>query len=143
MKQQTTTRSPEETKRLAAELADRLRPGNVIALHGDLGAGKTCFVQGLAEALGIRRPVNSPTYTLISEYDGNFRLFHIDLYRIKSETEALNLGLDEYLNGQGVTAIEWAERAISLLPLDTIHIRMEPGQKPEERIITIEQDIAT
>ena len=133
------TRSPAETKAVAQGLAQQLRPGNVLALHGDLGAGKTCFVQGLAEALAIHRPVNSPTYTLISEYTGRLRLFHIDLYRIRNETEAGNLGLEEYMYGDGVTAIEWAERIQPLLPQDTIHIFMSPGAESSERVIKIEQ----
>jgi tRNA threonylcarbamoyladenosine biosynthesis protein TsaE len=132
----TVTKSPEETKRLAAALAASLQPGTVIALHGDLGAGKTCFTQGLAAALGIDRPVSSPTFTLISEYQGRLKLNHIDLYRIRNVQEALNLGLDEYLHGQGVTVIEWAERVASILPERTIHVSMAPGPQPNERIIT-------
>jgi tRNA threonylcarbamoyladenosine biosynthesis protein TsaE len=131
----TVTKSPAETKRLAASLAASLKPGAVIALHGDLGAGKTCFAQGLAEALGIQRPVSSPTFTLISEYQGRLKLNHIDLYRIHNVQEALNLGIDEYLHGEGVTVIEWAERIAPILPEHTIHIRMETGAEPNERII--------
>ena len=119
------THSPEETWELAAELADGLGPGTVIALHGDLGAGKTCFIQGYAAALGIAEPVTSPTYTLIGEYEGRLPLHHIDLYRLSGPEEALGLGLEEYFDANGITAIEWAERAESLLPPDLLHIQIK------------------
>jgi tRNA threonylcarbamoyladenosine biosynthesis protein TsaE len=131
------TKSPEETRKVAAGLVRDLRPGSVIALHGELGAGKTCFVQGLAEALGVTRTVNSPTYTLISEHHGTMQLNHIDFYRIHNANEALDVGLDEYIDGNGVTAIEWADRVDALLPARTIFVYMQPGSTPDERIITI------
>ncbi|MEN8255564.1 MAG: tRNA (adenosine(37)-N6)-threonylcarbamoyltransferase complex ATPase subunit type 1 TsaE [Verrucomicrobiota bacterium] len=118
------TNSPEETWELAALLAGELVPGTVIALHGDLGAGKTCLVQGLAAALGIDEPITSPTYTLIGEYVGLVPLHHIDLYRISGPEEALGLGLEEYFDAGGITAIEWAERAEGLLPPDLLHIQI-------------------
>jgi tRNA threonylcarbamoyladenosine biosynthesis protein TsaE len=96
-----------------------------LALHGELGSGKTCFVQGLAEALGVRAFVNSPTFTIINEYKGRLPLHHIDLYRVKSEREADLLGLEEYLEAEGITAIEWPENISSLLPKNTIHIYFE------------------
>lgn len=133
------TDSPEATCAVAAELAARLRPGAVIALHGELGAGKTCFVQGLAAALGVDRPVTSPTYTLVSEYGARLRLAHIDLYRLRGAGDALGMGLDEYLFSDGVTAIEWAERAGDLLPAHTIHVRLAPGAAATERRIEIEE----
>ena len=139
--QKTVTRSPEETHRVARELLETLKPGAVLALHGELGAGKTCFVQGLALALGIRRAVSSPTFTLINEYAGTgMRLHHVDLYRIRDSFEALNLGLDEYIHGDGITAIEWAERVADLLPPATIHIRMSAGESPDERVIVIQRE---
>lgn len=119
------TSSPEETKAFAADLAKELKSGAVLALHGDLGGGKTCFVQGLAEALEVKDIVNSPTFTIINEYRGRLQLHHVDLYRLKSETEALTLGLDELLEGDGITAIEWPEKISSLLPKDTIHVYFE------------------
>ena len=119
------THSPEETWKLAAELADNLGPGTVIALHGDLGAGKTCFIQGYAAALGIAEPVTSPTYTIIGEYEGRLPLHHIDLYRLSGPEEALGLGLEEYFDVNGITAIEWAERAEGLLPPDLLHIQIK------------------
>ena len=119
------TNSPEETWALAAELSGELGSGTVIALHGDLGAGKTCFIQGYAAALGIDEPITSPTYTLIGEYEGRLPLHHIDLYRLSGPEEALGLGLEEYFDADGITAIEWAERAEGLLPPDLLHIRIE------------------
>ena len=130
--------SPDDTFRIAQELSERLRPGMVLALHGDLGAGKTCFVQGLARALGVRGPVSSPTFTLINEHHGRLPLYHIDLYRVNSPEEAFGLGLDEYLHGRGVTAVEWAERVADLLPASTVHIHIVAGATPEDRTFTVE-----
>ena len=131
------TNSPEETWALAAELAEELGPGSVIALHGDLGAGKTCFIQGLAAALGIDEPITSPTYTLIGEYEGRLPLHHIDLYRLSGPAEALGLGLEEYFELPGITAIEWAERAEGLLPPNLLHIRIEADGHGGTRTFTI------
>ena len=131
------THSPEETWGLAAELADELGPGTVIALHGDLGAGKTCFIQGYAAALGIDEPVTSPTYTLIGEYEGRLPLHHIDLYRLSGPVEALGLGLEEYFDVNGITAIEWAERAEGLLPPDLLHIQIKVDEHTGTRMFRI------
>jgi tRNA threonylcarbamoyladenosine biosynthesis protein TsaE len=131
------TQSPEETWALAAELADELGPGTVIALHGDLGTGKTCFIQGYAAALGIDEPITSPTYTLIGEYEGRLPLHHIDLYRLSGPEEALGLGLEEYFDVNGITAIEWAERAEGLLPTDLLHIRIEADAESGTRTFRI------
>ena len=131
------THSPEETWQLASELANSLLPGTVIALHGDLGAGKTCFIQGLAVALKIHEPVTSPTYTLICEYQGKLPLYHIDLYRLSGPEEVLGLGLEEYFESDGLTAIEWAERAEGLLPPDLLHIRIEVDEQTQARTFHI------
>lgn len=131
------TNSPEETWALAAELAEEIGPGTVMALHGDLGAGKTCFIQGFAVALGIDEPITSPTYTLIGEYEGRLPLHHIDLYRLSGPTEALGLGLEEYFDVNGITAIEWAERAGDLLPEDMLHIEIKADDKTGTRTFRI------
>lgn len=118
------TRSPEETWAVAARLIAAAPARLVLALHGDLGAGKTCFVQGVAQALGIRRPITSPTFTLVQEYRGARRLVHMDLYRIASPADLLHLGFEELLQEDGVVAIEWAERAGDLLPPDAVHLHL-------------------
>jgi tRNA threonylcarbamoyladenosine biosynthesis protein TsaE len=140
------TNSPEETKSLAARLATRLQAGDVLTLEGDLGAGKTTFAQGLAAGLGIEEPVDSPTFTLIKEYeDGRLPLYHMDAYRLESMGE--ELGWDEYFAGDGICLVEWASRIESWLPAkriairirrldDTgrqINVRVHPGS--EERIL--------
>ena len=109
--------NPEETFELGKRVAGELRRGDVLALCGDLGAGKTQFVKGLAAGLGIEAEATSPTFTLIHEYQGGrLPLYHIDLYRLEQPEEALNIGLDEYLDGNGVTAIEWADKFEPLIP---------------------------
>lgn len=138
METTTTTRSPGETERAAAELAAKLPVGSVIALYGDLGAGKTCFIRGLAHGLGVARIVHSPTFTLINEYPGRLTLFHMDLYRIRDADEALDFGLDDYIFGSGVCAIEWAEKVEKLLPQQTIRVTLSLGATEDERSIRIQ-----
>ena len=111
------SRSPQETFERAREFAESLRQGDVLALCGDLGAGKTQFVKGLARGLGDETEVTSPTFTLIHEYSGGrLPLFHIDFYRLETAEETLRIGLDEYLDGNGVTSIEWADKFPELIP---------------------------
>ena len=136
------SKSPEETRRIARDMAEKLNPGTVFALHGDLGAGKTCFIQGLAQGLGVTEAVSSPTFTLVNEHVGQLPLYHIDLYRINHPDEALAIGIDEYLYGQGITALEWAERISELLPESTIHIRIEQGEHQDDRIINVSREDA-
>lgn len=132
------SRGVADTHSLAAELINETHGRLVLALHGQLGAGKTCFVQGIAAALGIDRPVTSPTFIIINEYPALRPLYHIDLYRIASPDEALGIGLEDYLEADGVTAIEWAERAGDLLPADTVHIHFETLCDPGSRRIRID-----
>jgi len=129
--------SPSNTWKIAAEFFQTLELPAVIALHGNLGAGKTCFTQGLAQAAGIKEPVCSPTYTLISEYQGTVPFHHIDLYRLGGPEEAFDLGLDEYLETDGITVIEWAERAVELIPPNAVHIRLTRGDDEYMRTIEI------
>ncbi|MBM4152307.1 MAG: tRNA (adenosine(37)-N6)-threonylcarbamoyltransferase complex ATPase subunit type 1 TsaE [Kiritimatiellaceae bacterium] len=129
--------SPSDTWKIASELFQTLELPAVIALHGNLGSGKTCFTQGLAVAAGIKEPVCSPTYTLICEYAGTVPFYHMDLYRLGSPEEAYDLGLDEYLEMNGISVIEWAERAAELLPPKTLHIRIERGEGEEQRRIAV------
>ena len=126
-----------DTHKLARHLLKQVPGRIVLALHGDLGSGKTCFVQGLAAALGIDRPVTSPTFTLVHEYEGRRSLVHVDLYRLRDSLDALMLGLEEYFDNNGVTAVEWADRAEDLFPTDTIHLYFETLPDVHARRITI------
>ena len=117
--------SAAETLAFGRQLAATLQPGDVLALVGDLGAGKTCLVKGLAAGLGIAQVVTSPTFTLIHEYTGGrYPLAHVDLYRLESPAAAVAIGIEDYLGGPGITVIEWAERIESLLPVGTKRIRL-------------------
>lgn len=109
------THSAEETEAVGESLAQRLVSGDVIAFYGDLGAGKTALVRGLARGLGCRDRVTSPTFTIVNEYEGALPLFHFDLYRLGSEDELYDIGFEEYLTRPGVCAVEWSERADALL----------------------------
>ncbi len=131
--------SPADTHRLAAEILTTLPNRAVLALHGDLGSGKTCFVQGLAEAMGITEPVTSPTFTLVNEYKGERLLTHVDLYRLTNPDEALAMGFEELVEADGITAVEWAERAEDLLPAGTVHLRFRTPEDGKSRVITIEE----
>ncbi len=121
------SRSVADTHRLAAELAPLLMPGDVLCLEGELGAGKTHFVKGLAAALSIDpKTVHSPTFTLIHEYSGNnMPLYHFDFYRIRDSREAVDIGVEEYFYGDGISCIEWPGRVASLLPADALWLRIE------------------
>ncbi len=126
----TTSHSAEETFALGQRLAATLRPGDIIALDGDLGAGKTHFIQGLAAGLGHTGPVTSPTFTLLHEYTGGrIPLYHLDFYRLETPEEALHIGLDEYLALPAILAIEWAGKFAHLLPSGTRWLRFHtpPG----------------
>ena len=138
MKKTYTVRSVEETWRVAAEVAKMLTPGVVIALHGDLGAGKTTFVQGLGFALGVHRPVTSPTFTVCTEYPtASFKLVHMDLYRLMGPDDLLTIGYPEYLETGAVVAVEWPERAGDLIPPDALHVTFSLTDDPDTRVIEV------
>lgn len=129
------TQTAEETRALAARLAARLRPGDILLLEGALGAGKTTFVQGLAEGLGVRAPVTSPTFTLLQEYPGaQGPLLHFDLYRLDRPEEVVDLGFEESLERGGVVVVEWAERLGWLTPPEHLRICMEREEGERRRI---------
>lgn len=119
--------SPEATRSLGVRLGRSARAGDVFALRGELGAGKTCLIQGLAEGMGVASVVTSPTFVLVAEHAGRLPLYHVDLYRTESLAEVRALGLEELLAEwrSGVTAIEWADRAAALLPADTVWLGFE------------------
>jgi len=118
------TTSAEETTALGEKLGSSLQPGDVIALFGDLGAGKTTLTRGIAVGLGLAADIHSPTFTLIHEHPGVVPLYHVDLYRLSSELEVETLGLEEYIYSDGVTIIEWADRMTSMLPKDRLEITL-------------------
>jgi tRNA threonylcarbamoyladenosine biosynthesis protein TsaE len=124
--------STEETFKLGRKIGSLLQPGDLVAFTGDLGAGKTCCIQGIAVGLGVhdRKAVTSPTYTLIHEYQGRIPLYHFDVYRLAREEDLYDLGYEEYFYGDGVTVIEWADRILSFLPDEhlTIHLFSQPDQ---------------
>ena len=133
------TKSPEQTELLGKKLAELLRPGDVIAYYGDLGAGKTAFTRGLAAGLGVREAVTSPTYTIVNEYlSGRMPLFHFDMYRLSSSDELFDIGWEDYLARGGVCAVEWSENvADALTDAISITIEKDPAQL-DWRKITIE-----
>jgi tRNA threonylcarbamoyladenosine biosynthesis protein TsaE len=112
------TKSAFETIRIGRSIGRHLRSGDVVALVGELGTGKTQFIKGLAAGVGVGRPtyISSPSFTLINEYPGRVPFYHLDLYRLEQEKEAEELGLEDYFQSGGITAIEWADRIPSLLP---------------------------
>lgn len=119
-----------DTKRYAFILGEYAQPGDVLALQGDLGAGKTTFTQGLAEGLGIEEGVRSPTFTLIHEYEGRLPLYHLDVYRLGQQAAQEDLGYDDYFYGDGVTVIEWANLLEERLPEQYLSLTL---QKSGER----------
>jgi len=135
------TRAPEETQALGERLGITLEAGDVVGLIGDLGAGKTCFIQGLVRGLGVTTRATSPTFVLINEYRGRLPVHHVDAYRVDSLAELLDLGLPELFASDGVTVVEWADKLFSLLPEDAIVVRIA-GVGDEPRRITIERACA-
>jgi tRNA threonylcarbamoyladenosine biosynthesis protein TsaE len=134
--------SAPETRRIGARLAALLRSGDVVCLYGDLGAGKTTFVQGIAEGLGIAARVTSPTFTLVHEYPGGrVPLFHFDVYRLRGAADLADIGFDEYLARGGIALIEWADRITDALPgerLDAYLVETSGADEEEEgRAITL------
>ncbi len=125
-----TTHSPEETQRIGADIGERARIGDLILLVGDLGTGKTCLTQGIAWGLGLSDYTPSPSFVLVREYQLGARcdaplLYHIDFYRLDDIREIAELGMSDYLNGEGICVVEWADRALDLLPQERLLIRFE------------------
>jgi len=120
------TKSSIETIRTGKGIGSRLLPGDVVALVGELGAGKTQFIKGMATGVGVGKPtyISSPSFTLINEYPGRIPFYHIDLFRLEWEKEAEELGLEDYFQGEGITAIEWADKIPALLPKEMLLIHI-------------------
>ncbi len=134
------TNSEEETTYLACEFANSLKNGDVVCLFGDLGVGKTVFTRGLCKALGTDDYINSPTFTIVNEYEAeNFDIFHFDMYRIEDTSELVEIGFDEYLKKGGVCIIEWPQNIYDELPQNRIDVEIERVSFDDEtlRRITI------
>lgn len=129
--------SPEDTEQAGKQLAQTLHPGDVLAFFGDLGVGKTHFIQGLAQGLGVNDYVSSPTFALVHTYQGRVPLYHFDMYRITSWADLESTGFFDYLDAGGICAIEWSENIENALPENVIRIYIRPGKLPNDRHITI------
>jgi tRNA threonylcarbamoyladenosine biosynthesis protein TsaE len=127
--------SEQQTQRIGARLAPLLKPGDVLALTGELGTGKTRWVQGVCQGLQVTDPVVSPTFTLVNEYQGRLPVYHIDLYRLNSAEEVITFGLEDYLFGSGVTLIEWADQAIDYLPDAYLEIQLYHLEETKRRLV--------
>ena len=134
-----TTRSAAETREWAEQFAHSLTPGTVIALIGELGAGKTVIAKGLGRGLDVKDDVVSPTFNYVLEYAGRLPFIHADLYRIENSATFQAMGMDEYFDRKGVFVIEWAERVVNILPPETLHIFLERGEHSNERRIHIKR----
>lgn len=132
--------SPQKTAEIAKEFADSLKEGDVICLNGDLGVGKTVFVQSLAKALDIDDYISSPTFTIVNQYEGRLPLYHFDVYRIADCDEMYEIGYEEYVYGDGVSVIEWGQNIADILPEKRYDITIEKNYDKGEnyRLITIE-----
>ncbi len=135
------TNSPKETTDFAELLGQNLRPGDVLALDGELGTGKTVFSKGIAKALQIKEPVTSPTFIIMQEYrDGIIPLYHFDVYRIEDPEELYEIGAEEYFGGDGICLVEWASVISDILPEKRIHVTLQKANESgfDHRILTIE-----
>jgi tRNA threonylcarbamoyladenosine biosynthesis protein TsaE len=131
------TSGPEETRKVGATLAELLVPGDVISLTGDLGAGKTCLVQGAARALGVDEPVGSPTFVLVREYRGDLPIHHLDVYRLDRMQEVLDLGFEDLLDPRGVMFIEWGDVIEALLPDSFLEVSITAGAEDDARALHV------
>ena len=134
------THSVEETETVGESLGERLRPGTVVAFTGDRGAGKTAFTRGLARGLGVADRVTSPTFTIVNEYEGALLpLFHFDMYRLEGPEDLFDIGWEDYLDRDGVCAVEWSERVEEALPPDAVTVTLARHPQQEDwRVITVE-----
>ena len=128
------TRAADETRSVAAALAELLAPGDVVNLTGELGAGKTAFVQGAAKALGVDSPVVSPTFVLVREYRGQMPIYHVDVYRLDRLQEVFDLGFEDLLDPAGVVFVEWGDAVESLLPDSHLRIELETQEGDTRRL---------
>lgn len=130
--------SYEETQKIATDFAKTLKEGDVLCMYGDLGVGKTAFVQGLAKGLEINEPITSPTFTIVNEYSGTLPLYHFDVYRITDSDEMYEIGYEEYVYGDGVSVIEWPQLIDDILPEKRYDIEIAKDYDKGENYRTIE-----
>jgi tRNA threonylcarbamoyladenosine biosynthesis protein TsaE len=132
-----TTKSVDDTRALAAEIAALAKPGDLVVLAGDLGTGKTAFAQGFARGLGVDEPVTSPAFILVRTYEGRLPMAHMDVYRLDHMQELVDLGIAELLDDGGVTLVEWGDAVTPALPADFLEVRLEAGAAPDDRLLTV------
>ena len=138
------THSVQETRDAGAKLAERLHPGDVVVLEGDLGAGKSELTRGIARGLGVRETVTSPSFTILNVYEsGRCPLYHFDWYRLESADELYEMGLDEYLGGDGIAVVEWPGRCPEAVPENALRIRLEQAGENERKIEIGDTDVET
>lgn len=130
-----TTTSVDQTRELGAAVSSLARPGDILVLAGDLGAGKTAFVQGFGRGLGVSDRITSPTFTLVHVYEGRLPVYHLDVYRLEQLSEALDLGLAEMLDDGGVVLIEWGDAILPVLPHDYLEVRITFGPEDDDRYL--------
>ena len=133
------TKNPEETKNLGKEISKIIKPGDLLAFYGELGAGKTCFIQGISLGLEVKDYVTSPSFTIINEYQGKIPIYHFDLFRFDNAEEILELGYEEYFYGEGLIVIEWAEKIERFLPKEHLKIDIKFKDCYERTISFISQ----
>ena len=133
------TKSPEETKNLGKEVSKLTKPGDLLAFYGELGVGKTCFIQGISQGLKVKDYVTSPSFTIINEYQGKIPIYHFDLFRLDNAEEILELGYKEYFYGEGLTVIEWAGKIEQLLPKEHLEIEIKFKDRYQRTISFIPQ----
>ena len=137
----TVTKSPKETRELGEKLAVRLQPGDTVLLYGDLGAGKSELTRGIAKGLGVKETVTSPSFTILNVYEsGRCPLYHFDWYRLESAEELYELGMDEYLGGDGIAVVEWPERCPEAIPEKYMAIRLTATGEESRQIETEETE---
>ncbi len=133
------TGSPEETQEFGRRLGELAEPGDVFLMMGDLGSGKTCLTQGIARGLGVKEHALSPTFVIMREMHGRLPLYHVDLYRLDRLEETEDLGLDDYFYGEGVSVVEWAEKALALMPPERLIVRIDYLSDTERRMRLLPQ----
>ena len=134
-----TTYSEEETILLGKSFSNELKKGDIVALYGELGTGKTQIIKCICDGLGVSQSVTSPTFTLMNLYEGREKIFHYDFYRLNSESEIYDLCVDDYFFSDGISLIEWAEKCENLLPLERINVNLSYGDSENSRVINFER----